>query len=342
MKYQAIFHVHHSIVPLFDSDNNRLKKNIRKYVAFLKYNDITVADFTWHSHLYSDNHKLPDTEISYLRQNLHPLEMYKLVKAEAGKEGITVIPTLEVTCIIDNDKNKQAHFLVMHENAEMIFASELMHARYFPIERFFDHVPEDALVVIAHPWRFGNGLAYFMGADAANRIIADYGALAEYNAWIYPWRYLSDRLARFLPLLKKWPLFENFRLLAHKNFDLTDLKGFMPFYGMDIHARHLLPGRFGRIELEIDGPATPRSVITGLRQGRATFAAPEKIDFFHGLAWAARELATAVVDEVIPEILINRREARAASGVSRKLPARKLLSMAAIEAENDDDRDHRL
>ena len=294
MVHKALFHLHYSILPLFDRDNERLKENIKKYIVFLKKNGITIADFTWHTHLFCHNPKLDNSEVSYLKKNLHPLEIFKLVKAEAARSGITIIPTLETTCYIDNDLKKKAHFLVMHENEDVLYGSELVYRRYYPYENFFEAVPKDATVIIAHPWRFRNGLAYYLGAAEANRIIEKYGVLAEYNGWIYPWYYLMNKIAKTLPFLRKIKAFENFRLLAGKNFTLENLAGYVPFYGVDFHAPHLLLGDTGYTELEIDGSVSTRKILGEIKRGRLKCHAPADLKFWRSVVWMARELGLAI------------------------------------------------
>jgi hypothetical protein len=306
MKYRGLFHVHHHIIPFFDVNNYRLKKRIKKYLLFLKKNDIKIADFTWHSYLSCSNPGLSSKLISYWRLNLSPLEIFKLVKKGAAELGIILLSSLEVSCAIKTDSGEKiADILVMHEDEDILYSSNLAREHYFPFEKFWGEVPEGSLTVIAHPWRFGCGLAYHIGAEKTNEIIKKYNALVEYNGWVHPWNHLLDKLFSLLPFLELISVFKNFWLLAKKNIELSGLKDYIPFWGMDIHAPHLLPGGFGFVEFDIEEKLSAGKIMRALRDKKCIPAVPKKINFFKGMGWIARDSFAAFKDEIILEKIIK-------------------------------------
>lgn len=304
--YRGLFHVHHHIIPIFDKNNKKLKKNIKKYFNFLKEKNIRIVDFTWHSHLFCLNPKLKESEISYFKLNLSPLEIFKIIKKEAKNFDIIVIPTLEVTCLIKTEKGgKEAHILVMHEDENLLYGSELMYKRYFPFENFFHEAPQGSLIVLAHPWRFGCGMTYFLGTTKTNEIIKNYHPLIENNGWIYPWYYALESIFARLPFLKKIKSFKNFYDLTKKNFELSGLENYVRFYGMDTHAPHLLPGNTGFIEMEMEENSSIEKILNTLREGKLTPSIPQKIGFWESMLWMIYDLLISVKDEIILEYMIK-------------------------------------
>lgn len=305
MKHRGLFHIHHPILPYFDRGNAKLEKNIRKYLRFLKKNGITIANFTWHSDHSCRNTNLEPEEISYAKLNLSPHEIFKLVKEEADRMGIIIMPSLEVACSLNTKSGRQViHILVMHEDARILYENNFVYQGCFPFDKFFDEVPAGSLTVLAHPWRFGCGLAYYLGAEKTNEIIEKHGVLVEHNGWIYPWHYALETIFSWLPFLKRIQSFEKFRLLAKKNFTLDGLKNFTPFWGMDTHAPHLLPGKTGFVEMEIDGELSPKIILGSLRQGKAVPIIPKKINFFRSLFWFVWEIFYILRDEIILEKML--------------------------------------
>jgi hypothetical protein len=169
-------------------------------------------------------------------------------------------------------------------------------------------------------------LAYHIGAEKTNEIIKKYNTLVEYNGWAYPWYYLLNKIFSWLPILKRIGAIKNFWLLAKKSIELGELKNYIPFWGTDIHAPHLLPDAAGFVEFDIEGELSAKKILGMIKERKIIPVIPKKINFFKGLAWILINLSAAFKDEIILEKMIKLKLCKKKNKKNKVLPKGSLSS----------------